>query len=193
MMLYLQNPQEILNVIDELTNYNILWVDTEVAYWDTPNPELSLIQITSKHDDCSGDHAYILDVLFKPELVTEFIKKIMSNPLIEKVFHNAVFDLKYLGQKQAQNVTCTYKISRNISLDVLGSPNRKLKSLATYLCGFTDVDTEEQSSDWGQRPLTAKQLAYAKMDTVYLAFVHGRLIELSKKDKNKCFFLASLK
>lgn len=177
-MFYLQDPAAINNIISKLTNYKILWVDTEIAHWDTPNPKLSLIQVLSDKKDRTGDQAYILDVFNQPQLIANFIREIMANPLIEKVFHNAVFDLKYLGKDQAKNITCTYQISKKLTLDVLGSPDRKLKSLAKSLGGFTSVDTEEQSSDWGQRPLTAKQLAYAKMDTVYLAQVHHRLLAI---------------
>jgi len=184
-MFYLQDPAAIDNIILQLTNYKILWVDTEVAHWDTPNPKLSLIQVLSDPKDRTGDQAYILDVFNKPQLIDNFISKIMRNPLIEKVFHNAVYDLKYLGKDQAKNITCTYKISQKISLDVLGSPDRKLKSLAIYLGGFSSVDTEEQSSDWGRRPLTTKQLAYAKMDTVYLAQVHHRLLAIMKGESSE--------
>ncbi|HEY9613082.1 MAG TPA: ribonuclease D, partial [Allocoleopsis sp.] len=40
----------------------------------------------------------------------------------------------------------------------------------------------EQGSDWGQRPLTASQLYYAKMDAVYVAQVHHRLLQINEPD-----------
>ena len=176
-MLYLTRSQEMSNIIKQLISYKILWLDTEVAHWDTPNPKLSLIQILADPEDKTGKSVYIFDVLNLPDLVDEFINQIMVNPAIEKVFHNASFDLKYLGgKKKTKNITCTYKISKKISKNVLGTSNLKLKTLATELCGFTDVDTEEQASDWGRRSLTEKQLNYAKMDVVYLAAVHRVLL-----------------
>jgi len=36
----------------------------------------------------------------------------------------------------------------------------------------------QQSSDWGQRPLTDTQLNYAKIDPVYLSMVHHQLLHL---------------
>ncbi len=168
-MFYLINPDEIRNSIRELADYPILWLDTEIADYLTPYPKLSLIQALAKPDDLVGDSAYILDVLHQSEIVEDFINQIMKNAQIEKVFHNAGFDLKYLGKTQAKNVTCTYKIARKISREALGTSNLKLKTLAKELCNFSDVDAEEGASDWGRRPLSQKQLDYAKMDTVYLA------------------------
>ena len=171
-MNYLTEATEIQALITKLTSHKTLWLDTEVADWNTPKPRLSLIQVFT-------NYAYILDVLDKPDLVTDFVAKIMANPKIEKVFHNASFDLKYLGKELAQNVTCTYKLAKKIGRSRLGTSNLKLKTLARELCQFSDVDTEEQRSDWGQRPLSEKQIKYAKMDTIYLAQVHQRLLSFT--------------
>ncbi|NEO92565.1 MAG: cell division protein FtsK, partial [Moorea sp. SIO3G5] len=187
--MYLTQPAQIRELILNLSAEKILWLDTEVADWNTPNPRLSLIQVLADPTDINGDKAYILDVLDKPEVVQYFVNHIMVNPNIEKVFHNASFDLRYLGGKeQAKNVTCTYKIARTLTNKKLSNPlqvsNNKLKTLALELCNFANVDTEEQSSDWGKRPLSEKQLKYAKLDTVYLAHVHRRLLEIAKNSSN---------
>ncbi|MGD2180526.1 DNA translocase FtsK [Lusitaniella coriacea] len=182
-MIYLQDAEKIKRLIAKLTTRTILWLDTEVADWQTKNPRLSLIQVGIEREDLKGDRALILDVLDRKALVADFMAKIMQNPQIEKVFHNSSYDLRFLGGKTAQNVTCTWKLSKKISLDVLGTDNRKLKTLASQLCGFSDVDSESGTSDWGQRPLSAKQLQYAKMDVVYLAQVHRRLLELNSPQK----------
>ncbi|WNZ23884.1 cell division protein FtsK [Leptolyngbya sp. NK1-12] len=177
-MSYLTDVAEIEATILQLANSPILWIDTEVAEWWTSQPKLSLIQVLADADDRNGTAAYLLDVLDRPHLVQHFIHQIMINPAIEKVFHNASFDLKFLGQSHAQNVTCTLKLARRFPKTVLGTPNYKLKTLAKELCQFTEVDAEQQSSDWGKRPLSFKQLVYAKMDTVYLAHVHQYLLRL---------------
>lgn len=180
-MTYLIQDDEIKAVIEKLKAAKILWIDTEVADWDTPLKRLSLIQVLANPNNRNSDAAYILDVLDKPDLVAYFINNIMINPQIEKVFHNAGFDLKYLGKNESQNITCTWKLAQKIGKERLGVTNLKLKTLATELCQFTNVDTAEQVSDWGQRPLTKKQLEYAKMDTVYLAYVHQYLLNNNNK------------
>ena len=177
-MFYLTKASEIRQAISQLKNYPILWLDTEVANWRTSNPSVSLIQVLANPEDLMGEYVYILDVFNQPDLVDDFIQEIMKNPQIEKVFHNASYDLRFLNKILSQNVTCTLKMAKKIPLETLGTSNRKLKTLAIELCHFADVDTEEQASDWGKRPLTLKQLNYAKMDTVYLARVHRRLLQL---------------
>jgi len=183
--MYLTTPNEIRQIISQLATYPTLWLDTEVADWQTSNPRLSLIQILADPTDRTGDRAYIFDVLDNPDIVKDFVAQIMVNPNIEKVFHNASFDLKFLGGKhQAQNIICTFKLVRKLTKKSRKTPlqvsNKQLKTLAVELCHFTNVDKTEQSSDWGQRPLTPKQLNYAKMDTVYLAHVHRYLLQLTQ-------------
>jgi len=181
-MHYLTEASEIYNQISQLSLSKTLWIDTEIADCYTDKPKLALIQVLADYTDLTGESAYIFDVLGKPDLAVYFINQIMVNPQIEKVFHNAGFDLKYLGKELAQNVTCTLKIARKITKEVLQTTNLKLKTLAAELCQFSQVDAEEGSSDWGKRPLTQKQLNYAAMDTVYLAAVHYRLLEISNPD-----------
>jgi DNA segregation ATPase FtsK/SpoIIIE, S-DNA-T family len=178
-MQYLNKSNEIRIQIAKFTLAKTLWLDTEVADWKTNLPKLSLIQVLAESNDSTGEFAYILDVLNKPDLVSYFINQIMINPSIEKVFHNASFDLRYLGGNSAQNVTCTLQLAKKIRQATLQVTSLKLKTLAVELCHFSDVDTEEQGSNWGKRPLTQKQLHYAAMDTVYLAAVHKRLLEIS--------------
>ncbi|MFN6560395.1 MAG: DNA translocase FtsK [Nostoc sp. ChiSLP01] len=181
-MHYLTEASEIQTQIAKFALAKVLWLDTEVANWNTPYPKLSLIQILAEPTDSTGKFAYVFDVLNKPDLIALFIQQIMVNSQIEKVFHNASFDLKYLGEKSAQNITCTLKLARKITLKKLQTSNLKLKTLAAELCQFSHVDSEEGRSDWGKRPLSDKQLHYAAMDTVYLAAVHRRLLEIDNPD-----------
>lgn len=181
-MSYITEASQIIAIINKFTSAKILFADTEVADWNTAYPRLSLIQVLADTDNLNADRAYILDVLDKPDLVAYFVNQIMINSEIEKVFHNASYDLRYLGGSKAKNVTCTLKIAKKITRDRLSVSNLKLKTLAAELCQFTNVDTEEQASDWGRRPLTKKQLKYAKYDTVYLAHVHQRLLKVANRN-----------
>jgi DNA segregation ATPase FtsK/SpoIIIE, S-DNA-T family len=185
-MHYLVYPTIILDQIAKFSSDKILWIDTETADWQTSNPKISLIQVLADPTDLTGDNSYIFDVLNKPELVTYFVNQIMANPEIEKVFHNSTYDVRFLGKELAKNVTCTWKMARKLkkkSAEIKLLPNLKLKTLSEELCNFSNVDKSEQSSDWGRRPLSDKQLQYAKMDTVYLAQVHLRLLEIYNLNK----------
>lgn len=176
-MPYLTVANDIKAVISQFSQAKILWVDTEIADYKS-NPRLSLIQVLADSTDATGDATFLLDVLDKPELAKNFISQIMVNLNIEKVFHNASYDIRFLGNDDAQNVTCTLQMARKIPDYILPLPNRQLKTLIETLCGIAYVDKTEQSGNWAKRPLSQKQLEYAKMDAVYLAKVHQRLREI---------------
>ncbi|BAZ38617.1 3'-5' exonuclease [Calothrix sp. NIES-4101] len=180
-MPYLSSASEINQFITECTQRNILWLDTEVADFKAKKPRLSLIQVLDNPNDMSGERNFILDVLEQPDVVANFISEIMVNPTIEKVFHNAKYDLKFLGAKNTKNVTCTLEMAKEIPYYILPVPNYQLRTLATTICNFPNINKQEQSSDWGQRPLTAAQINYAYFDCIYLAQVHQKLLGLSKQ------------
>ncbi len=182
-MAYLTNPNDILSKVSEYTKEPRLWIDTEIADYQTRKPRLSLIQVLHNPSDLTGEQVNLLDVLDRTELVQEFIDKIMINPSIEKVFHNSSYDLKLLGKTKAKNVTCTLEIAQKIPYYLLQLPNLQLKTLAEQLCYFPPVNKTEQTSDWGVRPLTASQLFYAKMDSVYVAQVHQQLLKLKRRSE----------
>jgi ribonuclease D len=176
-MPYLIAENDIKAVINKFSQAKLLWIDTEIADYKF-NPKLSLIQVLADSNDLTKNAAFVLDVLNKPELIADFIAQIMVNPKIEKVMHNTSYDIRFLGNDHAQNITCTLKLAQKIPYYVLPVPNRQLKTLIEALCGIPNVDKTEQGGDWGKRPLTAKQLEYAQMDVVYLAEVHSHLVEI---------------
>ena len=180
-MPYLTDANAIKSRISEYTKAKTLWIDTEVADYQSRKPRLSLIQVLYDPNDMTGEHVDILDILDQPELVEYFVDQIMVNPTIEKVFHNASYDLKLLGKTKAKNITCTLEIAQKLPYYLLQLPNLQLKTLAEQLCYFPPVDKADQVSDWGVRPLTPSQLFYAKMDPVYVAQVHHQLLKLSRR------------
>ncbi len=179
-MPYLIVANDIKALITKFSKSRILWIDTEIADYIS-NPKLSLIQVLADSKDLTGDPTFLLDVLDQPELVKYFVDQIMINANIEKVMHNANYDIRFLGNDDAQNVTCTLNMARKIPYYILPLPDRKLKTLIEKICNIGYVDKTEQSGDWGKRPLTENQLQYATMDAVYLARVHGHLLEIIDK------------
>ncbi len=108
-MPYLTESDAIRNAIDHFSHFPILWLDTEVADYDSKTPRLSLIQILADSTDLTGERVTILDVLDRPDLTNYFITKIMLVDRIEKVFHNASYDCKFLGGKsQVKKITVKF-------------------------------------------------------------------------------------
>lgn len=178
-MTLLKSPVEIIATISRLKKSQVLWIDTEIADFNTKKPKLSLIQVSNDPDDMSGEHIYLLDILENETLASTFIEEIMLDAQIEKVFHNASYDLKFLGGKKAQNITCTLEMAKKIPYYYLPVSNYKLQTLAAELCNYQNIDKSLQISDWGCRPLTAEQIEYAYLDCIFLAQIHQRLLELS--------------
>jgi ribonuclease D len=180
-MSYLTEIEDIRAAIDRFSHARVLWLDTEIADYDSKNARASLIQILEDSTDLTGDRVTILDVLDRPLLVKEFIAKIMVVPEIEKVFHNASYDCRFLGGKtKVKNITCTLELVKKIPYYIAPLPNHQLKTVAERLCHFPSIDKSEQKSDWRQRPLSEKQLYYAHKDPVYTAQIHHRLLQLSQ-------------
>jgi ribonuclease D len=184
-MSYLTEIKDIKEAIERYSQAKILWLDTEVVDYKTKKPRLSLIQVLDNSSEVKSEFVNILDVLDRIELIDEFIDRIMTNSSIEKVFHNAKYDVAFLGKRKIENVTCTLEIATNIPYYLAPFPDRKLQTLAERLGNFTNIDKSEQTSDWGQRPLTEKQLNYARMDVIYLAEVHQKLLKLSEISEPK--------
>jgi ribonuclease D len=180
-MAYFTDTRQIQAVINNYSTASILWIDTEVADYQTRNPRLSLIQVLAETQDDSSESVDILDVIDYPEGVEQWIETVMSNPGIEKVFHNAKYDQKFLGKNRGINITCTLEMAKKIPFYQLPVSNYQLKTLALRLSDFSEIDKQEQNSNWGQRPLTQQQLNYAKMDVIYLRQVHQKLLDLSQQ------------
>jgi ribonuclease D len=107
---------------------------------------LSLIQLLDDSRDTTGEKVAILDVLEQSEVTELFIKEIMLNPQIEKLFHNANYDLNFLGKNQAKNVRCTLEMAKSIPYYILQLPDLSLKTLAETLCHVPQVGSSYYSS-----------------------------------------------
>jgi ribonuclease D len=95
------------------------------------------------------------------------LKRMLADPKVTKLFHFARFDIamfqRYLGVTVAP-VYCTKIASRLVRTY---TDKHGLKDLVKELLGV-DLSKEQQSSDWGARDLSEKQLAYAANDVAYL-------------------------
>ena len=66
-MPYLTESDAIRNAIDHFYHFPILWLDTEVANYNSKTPRLSLIQILADSKDLTGERVTILVVLDRPK------------------------------------------------------------------------------------------------------------------------------
>jgi ribonuclease D len=95
------------------------------------------------------------------------LKKLLTDPGTTKLFHFARFDIamfrQYLGVDTGP-LYCTKIASKLVRTY---TDKHGLKDLVRELLNV-DISKEQQSSDWGARELSEKQLAYAAGDVAYL-------------------------
>jgi ribonuclease D len=136
-------------------------IDTETLGLNPHRDRLCLAQLSGGDGVC---HA----VQFAAgEYAAPNLKKLLSDPAVIKLFHFARFDVavfrQYLGV-ETKPVYCTKIASKLVRTY---TDKHGLKDLVRELLNV-DLSKEQQSSDWGARELTEKQLAYAANDVAYL-------------------------
>ncbi|MFT4314564.1 MAG: ribonuclease D [Wolbachia pipientis] len=160
----ISTTSELENACEELIakEPQFIAVDTEFIRNNlTYYPRLSLIQISY------GDKSFIVDALV-PEIDLSFIKKMMLNQGIIKVFHSCRQDIESLltmfkcvptpiFDTQVAAMFCHYYH------DFIG-----YSKVVEQYQGIALDKIKAKNSDWLRRPLSEDQLDYAINDVVYL-------------------------
>ena len=136
-------------------------IDTETLGLNPHRDRLCLAQLSGGDEVC---HA----VQFAPgEYSAPNLKRLLGDASATKLFHFARFDIavfkQYLGVT-TRPVYCTKLASKLVRTY---TDKHGLKDLVKELLG-ADLSKEQQSSDWGARLLSERQLAYAANDVAYL-------------------------
>ena len=154
-------------------------VDTEAMGLDVRRDRLCVIQLSP--GDGSADIVQIpADNVSAPNL-----KKLFSDPSIEKIFHFARFDIAMISRAlgvMPQPLYCTRTASR---LARTYTDRHGLKDLARELL-HVDLSKQQQSSDWGADTLSDAQLSYAASDVLYLHALREKLaVMLAREGRTK--------
>ena len=170
--IWIDAAQTFRALVDELHTHTRLAVDTESNSLHAYRERICLIQISTTHSD------YLLDPLAIGDLSP--LQPIFSDPTIEKIFHAAEYDLICLRRDFGGQATCIFDTM--IAARTLGWTQLGLGSLLETHFGVK-ADKRHQRANWGARPLTPDQLAYAQLDTHHLIPLRDRLSE-ELKSKN---------
>ncbi len=143
-------------------------IDSETMGLNPVRDRLCLIQLSS------GDGNAHLVQFTDPSYAAPNLKKLLSDPSIEKLFHFARFDIAacmaYLDVT-CNPVYCTKTASRLVRTF---TDRHSLRELCRELIGV-DLSKQQQSSDWGAPVLTEDQKAYAANDVLYLHQIKEKL------------------
>lgn len=165
-------PADLRRLVEILSRQTSIAVDTESNSLYAYQEQVCLVQFSTNEAD------YLVDPLALRDL--SLLGTIFKNAHIEKVFHAAEYDLICLRRDfgyEFNNLFDTMVAARILGREAVG-----LGSMLEQAFGIR-LDKRHQRADWGQRPLPAHLLNYARLDTHYLIELRNQLeIELRKKD-----------
>ncbi len=140
---------------------NVVVIDTETLGLNPQRDRLCLAQLSSGDGVCHA--VQFSDARYDaPNL-----KTLLADPAVTKLFHFARFDIAMFRQYlkvDCKPIYCTKIASKLVRTY---TDRHGLKDLVRELLGV-DLSKEQQSSDWGAKELTEKQLAYAANDVAHL-------------------------
>jgi ribonuclease D len=150
--------------LDSIAGTREIALDTEGASFHRFVDRVYLLQLSTR------ERSAIIDPL--PIGTPEGLGALVESTSVEKVFHDADYDLRLLNQDygwHARNLFDTRIAAQLIGLRAFG--------LAALLERYFDIklDKKHQRADWSMRPLTDDMLRYAAQDTMHLLDLRDRL------------------
>jgi ribonuclease D len=172
----IENTADLKNFCDHIIAQegqgNFISIDTEfireTRYW----PKLCLIQIASDQDDA------IIDPLF-PNLDLKPMYELLEHPNILKVFHGSKQDLEIFYQLTGKIPDPIFDTQIGAMVTGFGD-SIGYEALVRDYVGIA-IDKSSRFTNWEQRPLSEKQLNYARSDVIHLRTVYEKIINEIKR------------
>ena len=157
-----------------LKNATTIAIDGEFSGLNPLTDKLHLLQL------CDGSDM-VHFVKFNGKYNAPYLKSLLENEKIKKIFHFGRADLGFLRQHLSINVRNIFdtKIASKICRKF--TSNHGLKDLSKDLIGIK-LDKEMQTSDWGKEEYTKEQIQYAANDVLYLHKIKEELEKILKRE-----------
>jgi ribonuclease D len=170
---YLDSNAALTPFLETIGRAREIAIDTEGASFHKFVDRIYLIQFSTR-----DVHAIIDPLPIDPP--TTF-GRILEDPNVEVVFHDADYDLRLLHQDYGWHVTNIF--DTRVAAQLLGIQAFGLAALLDRNFGLK-LDKKHQRADWSMRPLTEGMLDYAAQDTMHLLDLRDQLkAELEKKGR----------
>lgn len=163
---YIERPDQLLALVDELRGETLLGVDTEAAGYHRYFDRLSLLQISSRTRN------YLVDPFSVGDLAP--LGALFADPAVEKIFHDADYDVRILDRDAGLHLSGLF--DTQIAAAFLGERQLGLGNIAEKYLGLK-LPKEFQRADWAERPLSDGMKEYAATDTAHLPDLRDRLKE----------------
>jgi len=175
------NCKSFAQMMTHLSRQKFIALDTESDSLFRYYPKVCLIQITSGGDPRAPGSDQVVDYLLDPLRLQDIhaLELVLADPAIEKIMHAAENDI--LTLQRSFDFTIKNVFDTQLAARILGWKRLGLAAILEEQFGVVS-DKRMQRTDWGKRPLTPQQIAYAQMDTHYLPTLRAILAaELDKR------------
>ena len=163
---HIQDLDKLNSLCEILAQSSVLTVDTEFVRTRTLYPRLGLLQVSN------GEHAALIDPIAIDDLSAFW--SLLTNENIVKVLHACSEDLEVF--LTAANCKPVNVIDSQIIMSFLGHGlSLGYAAMVNHYLGI-ELDKSESRTDWTKRPLTDRQLEYARADVTYLYQIYPKLI-----------------
>jgi ribonuclease D len=166
-VLYVDTPDATDRYLASLARTRELALDTEGASFHRFVDRIYLLQLTAP---ATAGGSAIIDPITAGPLPA--LGRLLEDPDVEVVFHDADYDLRLLHQDYGWHVRRIF--DTRVAAQLLGIKAFGLAALLEREFGVR-LDKKHQRADWSMRPLTADMLDYAAQDTKYLLELRDRL------------------
>ncbi|MFZ2490558.1 MAG: ribonuclease D [Thermoanaerobaculia bacterium] len=163
-MKWVDRQEEFDAALDATRSQAVVAVDTEADSLHSYFDKVCLIQMTVSSED------FVIDPLAKIDLAR--FGAMLNDASIRKVFHGGDYDLRIMNRDFGWVVRNL--VDTSVCAQLLGYEAFGLAALLERHFGVK-VNKAHQRADWAMRPLPPDMLAYAAMDTRYLAALAERL------------------
>ncbi len=169
-------------MLAHLADQPLLALDTESDSLFSYYPKVCLIQITTYTDPdgaaraaAGGDEPPVTDYLIDPLRYEDLdgLRELLADPRREVILHAAENDILLL--QRSFGFTFPNLFDTQLAARILGWERAGLAALLEEQFGVVS-DKRMQRTNWGKRPLTPEQIAYAQMDTHYLPALRARQV-----------------
>lgn len=188
----MRDAEGVRRACSELAGEKFIGFDTETTELDPYEGDIRLIQLSN------GRATYVIDLLpFRgdgglrnnPNL--QPLRDLLSNQKIEKVAHNAKFDVKWVLYHLGVEIEGVFDTYLGSLLAAAGDTDQRhsLAEVARRYLG-EELDKTEQVSDWSAEELSPSQLEYAARDADIMVRLRDRVAdELKRSDLERVAWL----
>jgi ribonuclease D len=152
-----QDETGLSRMLSELAGHREIAVDTEADSFFNYREQVCLVQITA------GERDYLVDPL--SGLDVRPLGGVLADPSVEKVFHDGEYDVLIL--KRDYGFRFAGLFDTRVAASAMGETAPGLASVLKARFAV-ELDKSMQRSDWSARPLTERQIRYARLDTRFL-------------------------